>query len=98
MTVELARDVAAIAALFKAGGWAEIRVEAEGFSLLLSTDPNVAPSTGKVQIAAAQPAPFAPAVALPAMPSAIPCMTRSRRRCTIFPSISTMSRGESLVR
>ena len=89
MTVELARDVAAIAALFKAGGWAEIRVEAEGFSLLLSTDPNVAPSTGKVQIAAAQPAPFAPAVALPAMPSAIDAAWQA----VVAPNLGTFYRS-----
>ena len=39
MSNDLLRDVEALSVLFKAGGWNELRVEAEGFSLLLSTDP-----------------------------------------------------------
>jgi acetyl-CoA carboxylase biotin carboxyl carrier protein len=38
MSNDLIRDVEALSVLFKAGGWNELRVEAEGFSLLLSTD------------------------------------------------------------
>jgi biotin carboxyl carrier protein len=42
MSDRLARDVHVLAALFKAGGWSELRVEADGIQLLLSTDPDAA--------------------------------------------------------
>jgi acetyl-CoA carboxylase biotin carboxyl carrier protein len=42
MSDALARDIQALAALFKAGGWQEVRVEADGFSLLLSEDSEIA--------------------------------------------------------
>ncbi|WP_313804683.1 acetyl-CoA carboxylase biotin carboxyl carrier protein [Sphingobium sp.] len=46
MSEQLARDIALLAELFKSGGWSEIRVEGEGISLLLSTNPDTAPLGG----------------------------------------------------
>ena len=40
MTEALIRDVEALTALLKAGGWRELRVECGGLSLLLSMDPD----------------------------------------------------------
>ncbi len=43
----LARDIEILAALFKASGWHELRVESEGLSLLLSNDSAAAPLGGQ---------------------------------------------------
>lgn len=43
MSEQLARDVEKLAVLFKAGGWHEIRVETDSFSLLLSNDTATSP-------------------------------------------------------
>jgi biotin carboxyl carrier protein len=42
MSDRLARDIQLLAELFKAGGWRELRVEADGIELLFSTDPDAA--------------------------------------------------------
>lgn len=52
MSNDLLRDVEALSVMFKAGGWNELRVEAVGFSLLLSTDPQAGLASPPTVIAA----------------------------------------------
>ncbi len=60
MSEQLARDVEHLAELFKTGGWSELRVESEGISLLLSTNPDTAPIGGQAAAPIAPSAPMAP--------------------------------------
>jgi len=46
MSDRIARDIEILAEMFRAGGWAESRVESEAVSLLLSTDETSAPLGG----------------------------------------------------
>lgn len=71
-------DLAKLAELFAAGRWKDLRVEAKGVSLHLSTDRSV-PALGAVvaaQPVAAAPAAAAPAPA-PATPGAAPAATQA---------------------
>ncbi len=56
MSEALARDLEALADLFKAGGWREIRIEAAGLGVLLSADPTTH-ALGAAQQAVAGPMP-----------------------------------------
>jgi acetyl-CoA carboxylase biotin carboxyl carrier protein len=59
MTDRIVQDIEALALLFKAGGWDELRVEYDGVSLLFSNDLST-PSIG-AQPSAPQPTPPVPA-------------------------------------
>lgn len=90
MTAELARDVAAIAELFKSGGWTELRLEADGLSLLLSMDANAANGSG-VPVAAASPPPSAPA-AVALVPTAVAAIDAAWR-AVVAPNLGTFYRS-----
>ena len=68
MSGSLARDVERLVALFKAGGWSEVRVEGGGVSLLLSTD-SATTRLGEEQDATVSSAPSAPRAAAAAAPA-----------------------------
>jgi acetyl-CoA carboxylase biotin carboxyl carrier protein len=76
MTDRIVQDIEALVALFKAGGWDELRVEFEGVRILLSNDLST-PSIGSEHFApqptpSASPPPAAPTstAATPAIPAA----------------------------
>lgn len=78
MTDRIVQDIEALASLFKAGGWDELRVEFEGVSILLSTDvstPSIGDEASATQAAApaiSSPAPKASSAATPSVPAAVP--------------------------
>ncbi|GGY95770.1 acetyl-CoA carboxylase biotin carboxyl carrier protein [Novosphingobium colocasiae] len=79
MSDQLARDIEILAELFKAGGWAELRVEGGGLSLLMSNDRAAAGLEGTAVVAAA-PVPAAvqaPAATAPAASAATPASAKS---------------------
>ncbi|MFW2830431.1 acetyl-CoA carboxylase biotin carboxyl carrier protein [Sphingomonas sp. ID0503] len=55
MSEQITRDIAALAELFKAGGWSELRVEGGGISLLFSNDPDSTSNGGSALAAPAAP-------------------------------------------
>lgn len=63
MNEQMLNDVEQLAILFREGGWRELRVEADGFSLLLSMDANAGLATAApAQVNAAAASEHAPAV------------------------------------
>ncbi|WP_374414013.1 acetyl-CoA carboxylase biotin carboxyl carrier protein subunit [Novosphingobium colocasiae] len=79
MSDQLARDIEILAELFKAGGWAELRVEGGGLSLLMSNDSAAAGIEGPAVVAVA-PVPAAaqaPTAAAPAAAAANPAQVTS---------------------
>lgn len=75
MSEALARDIALLADLFKAGGWREIRVEGSGLAILLSDDVATPGLTG----AAASAGAAGPGVSLPKPAPAAPAPAASPR-------------------
>jgi len=65
------RDVQALAVMFKAGGWKEMRVEFPGGALLLSEDVTTAPLGGETTVPGSAPAAHAVALAPAAAPAAL---------------------------
>jgi len=71
MTDRIVQDIEALAALFKSGGWDELRVEGVGVSILLSNDLST-PSIGGGAAAAPSAPPLSSTAGVGAAPSAAP--------------------------
>jgi acetyl-CoA carboxylase biotin carboxyl carrier protein len=81
MTDRIVQDIEALALLFKAGGWDELRVEYDGVSLLFSNDLST-PSIGG-QSATPRPTVATPAPAIPA-----PAPAPATQSAAVYPSWS----------
>ena len=83
----LTHDIEVLAALFKAGGWSELRIETSALSVLLSDDPQASLSAAMAATAAA------PAKAVAAAPPLSSTAVDPAWRAVVAPNLGTFYRS-----